>query len=742
MLLLNKKKSVFTLLQETFTIFMLVILGSIIIINPFWISYNRFLHTAMELVCVFISLATFLLVWYTFEKNDQVNHLIGFGFLAVAIFDILHSLVFLSTSQDIELSIWYWIFGRFFECVILILITKDKYDVPKWQGLFCTLLIAGISSWLIYRYVSYLPALFNFQDSTAIKLILESVIILLLMYALFQIKGKLLENGIVAYSYIFNAIIFAILVELCFTFDVNSVLYGTGHLLKMICYFFFLKGIFVTAVIYPYEKLEENNEFLTNVLNDLPIGVIMYDADLKLCFANNKALKLLNCRLKDIYGYYPEDMGNRFGYINRIPQVLLNGGVVEKNILLELTTYTGRTLRLKADYFKIKDRYLVIFEDAKKEQDLGNLKLQTKTILGSINNPIIITNVDYRIIMSNSKTTELLEMEETDLLGKDFFSLFEVIKDDHRKKDTLSSQFFKSNRPENYQRIPIITMKGHKKELLLHTDQIKNIEGELIGTIIIVADYTLVNQEHEILRQNEKMIMLGQMAAGIVHEIKNPLTAIKGFSQLIKFKAEDEKALEYACFIERETDNINRFVTDFLMFAKPSPAELKETTINELIDSIKTMIDTNAFIRKINLEFAIKDGEKIVRVDVNKIRQVILNITKNAMEVVTDQKHPEIKISTDYHNQSYEVAINIYNNGKPMTEEERRNAGTPFFTTKAKGTGLGLSICYQIIKDHKGRIEIESDKKIGTSFIIFLPCRNKLKTEKELKDSNIEEEMQ
>lgn len=730
MLLLNKKKSVFTLLQETFTIFMLVILGSIIIINPFWISYNRFLHTAMELVCVFISLATFLLVWYTFEKNDQVNHLIGFGFLAVAIFDIQHSFFFLRANQDFELSIWYWLFGRFFECLILILITKENYDVPKWQGLFCTLLLAGTSSWFIYRQLPFLPILYDFQGATVIKIFLECTVILLLMYALLKIKGRLLENGIVAYSYIFTAIIFAILAELCFTFELNSVFYGTGHLLKMIYYFFFLKGIFVTAVVYPYEKLEESNEFLTNVLNDLPIGVTIYDADLKLCFANTKALRLLNCELKDILGYYPEDMGNRFGYINRIPQILLNGGVIEKNILLELNTYAGNKLRLKTDYFKIKDRYLVIFEDAKKEQDLGNIKLQTKTILGSINNPIIITNVDYRIIMCNSKTTELLEMEESDIIDKDIFSLFEVIKDEHKKKETVSYQFFKSDRPENYQRIPIITMKGHKKELLLHTDQIKNIEGEQIGTIIIVADYTLVNQEHEIQRQNEKMIMLGQMAAGIVHEIKNPLTAIKGFSQLIKYKIEDEKVLEYAYFIERETDNINRFVTDFLLFAKPSPAELKETTIHELIDSIKTMIDTNAFIRKINLEFEIKDGEKFVQVDVNKIRQVILNITKNAMEVVTEQKHPEIKISTDYHSQSYEVAINIYNNGKPMTEEERRNAGTPFFTTKAKGTGLGLSICYQIIKEHKGRIEIESDERKGTKFIIFLPCRNKVKTER------------
>ena len=212
------------------------------------------------------------------------------------------------------------------------------------------------------------------------------------------------------------------------------------------------------------------------------------------------------------------------------------------------------------------------------------------------------------------------------------------------------------------------------------------------------------------------------MAAGIVHEIKNPLTAIKGFSQLIKYKDQDEKMREYAAMIDRETEIINNFISDFLTFARPSPPDLKQISLNKIVKSMKLIIDTNTFIRDIKVSFDLSPVDKLIVADANQLRQVILNIVKNAMEAVVDNEGSEIKISTKYHRRTKEMSVTIYNNGKAMTAEEKLMVGTPFFTTKAKGTGLGLSICFQIIKEHNGRIEIESEEGVGTSFIVYLPC--------------------
>lgn len=726
MIVLKKNPPVLNLHKEILYALLFIGICSLII-NYLWTQNLLFYHTFAELVCIFTSLVIFMTIWYTYEINDQLNHLIGFGFLAVAIFDAIHAIYYAEyVAGQNQLSLWYWLFGRIIEGIVLNLMVWEKYNLSKKSAFLVTVLVSSFCSWLIYQQRAYLPLLRDPSGITVIRLIIEGLVILLFLRALSKIKGKRNEKGQIAYDYIFTALIIAIIAELILMFfSFESVFHGVGHLFKTIYYFFLFKGIFVSVVLYPYERLEDNNQFLINVLNDLPVGVTMYNAhDLKLCFANTKALNLFNCELKNIYGFIPDDIAIRFGEMKRIPHLLLTGSNTERSILLEVQDNTGKKLKLMTDYFKMEDQYLVMFEEAKKEQDLTNLNLQSKAILSSINNPIIITNLDYIIITCNAKTTELFDMEESEIIGKNVYSLFELIKDEREveKSERLKHDYFKSVQKDNFLRISIVTLKGCRKELLVHTDQIKNVEGDIIGIMITAADITMINQENELQRQNEKLIILGQMAAGVVHEIKNPLTTIKGFSQLIKYKAEDEKILEFARYIDEETDNINKFVADFLLFAKPAPFQLREITINELIESIKTMIETNAFIRKINVSFQINDGEKVIKADLNKIRQVILNITKNAMEVLIEQAHPEIRIRTEYRPKSCEMMIRIHNNGKPMTEEEKLMAGTPFFTTKAKGTGLGLSVCYQIIREHYGRIEIESGDGKGTEFIIVLPC--------------------
>lgn len=730
MLVLNKEKQNFSLLKDTITVSLLIVFFLILFFHMAQAYYSLF-HTIVEMLCVYISFSIFMLVWYTYQRNTQVNHLIGFGFLFVAVFNLMHALLFsgiISVAGDInnELSIWYYYTGRLIEGHILIYITKRNFAVPKRIGFLVTVLLIGITSWAIYSLFPMLPALYDdMQRTTVTRLFLEGGIIVLFLYALLKIKGKLGEKGVVIFPYIFAAVLSAIIAEVGIIFYAKeSVYFILGHLLKLACYYFFFKGIVASAVLYPYEKAEQNNIFLKCLLNELPIGVTMYNSDIELSFANTKALSLLDCELKDVFGCDPMATGSKFSELNRIPQAFANGGKCEKNILLELKTKNGQSIKLKADYFKIADGYLVLFDDPKNEQDLASLKLQTKTILGSINNLIIITDIQYKIIMCNSKATELLEMEESEVIGKNIDSLFEIIIDDERKKGQQYHLFLNAGKQDKFYRLPIVTVKGNDKELLIHTDHIKNIDGEIIGMILTAADITSISIENEMERQNEKLITLGQMAAGIVHEIRNPLTAIKGFSQLIRYKTEEGKILEYAGLIEQETENINRFVTDFLMFAKPSPCKYEDINVDAMIDSIKAMIDTNAFIRKIEVQYEIKDGQKVIFADLNKIRQVILNISKNAMEAVGDLTNPLIKISSEYHHQSSQIAISIYNNGRPMSEEERLMAGTPFFTTKTKGTGLGLCICFQIIKEHHGKIEIESSVALeGTKFIIYLPCK-------------------
>jgi len=227
--------------------------------------------------------------------------------------------------------------------------------------------------------------------------------------------------------------------------------------------------------------------------------------------------------------------------------------------------------------------------------------------------------------------------------------------------------------------------------------------------------------EPEKNQQSDRLILLGQMATGLIHEMKNPLTVIKGFCEIIKKVSREDNIKDYIMYIDDETERINKVICDFLRFAKPRIPIMKEIAIKNLIESIRIVVDANTFIKGINIEYDLTDNDLKILADADQIRQVVLNIVQNGIEAMGEEASPCMKIRTGRDKTTDEAYITITNNGKPIPAEDIVKLGTPFFTTKEKGTGLGLSISYQIINEHNGRIVVDSSER-ETSFTILLPC--------------------
>jgi signal transduction histidine kinase len=217
-------------------------------------------------------------------------------------------------------------------------------------------------------------------------------------------------------------------------------------------------------------------------------------------------------------------------------------------------------------------------------------------------------------------------------------------------------------------------------------------------------------------------VLLGQMGATIVHETRNFLTTIKGNSQLIELYANNENIKKYARKINADTNEVNRIISDFLSLSKPRETELEEVAFNDLVSSMKNIIETSSIMKKIDVLLNLNYDERYILCDEIQIRQVILNICKNAIEAMEDVSVNQVlRISTGLDECRKEVFIEISDSGKGMDKETIKKIGTPFFTTKRTGTGLGLNVCYEIIKEHKGRIEIKSELNKGTTFTIRIP---------------------
>lgn len=724
----QEEKKIWPFLKQISLIFLGIILLAKFLSVSLWQNYLLQCHIGIELIIVFISFSIFLLVWYTYEYNYQFNGIILLGSLIVGLFDILHLCLY-SEGLPSNLATWYWLIERFVLIIVLFLLSKDyKISGNKYLLLLLSLFSVSFVASFLYKSADVLPLLYGNAHYTLAYKIINCIFIFLLLLTLYNLRSKLYRKDVIIFWHIGVAVVFAFMNLLCYFFNTFIYFYHVlAHLTEITCFFFLFKGVFVCAVQYPYQKIRDDNRTVIEILDELPLGFVIFDNKMRLFFANNKALEIWAYQKSDVYGLHHDEIVQKFNLINTMQQQTVENRGKIKDVFLDLRDKNNILHNLKVDYYKFTNCYLAIFEEVKTEQKCELLKLQIKNILSSIHKGVLLLDVDNMVFMCNNSSLDVLELKEEQLIGKNIVELYALLqlkensKNDGENDRKNSIDNNRKDSIDNLNEGTITTLSGNKKILRFHSDYIKDEQNQIIGTIVLITDITFYRKESLKLRQKEKLIALGKIASGIVHEIKNPLTAIKGFSQLIKFKEKDEKIQEYACAIEQETEIINHFITDFLKFAKPSRPVLEKVDINKFIDSIKLIIDTNIFLSGIKVTYNLNAKGKYVMADANQLRQVILNIVKNAIEAIEDNGGTEIIISTKYYKQAKEISITIFNDGKAMTEEDKMMVGNPFYTTKKNGTGLGLSICFQLIKEHGGRIEIESEEGVGTGFIIYLP---------------------
>ncbi|MCI0474556.1 MAG: ATP-binding protein, partial [Ignavibacteria bacterium] len=223
------------------------------------------------------------------------------------------------------------------------------------------------------------------------------------------------------------------------------------------------------------------------------------------------------------------------------------------------------------------------------------------------------------------------------------------------------------------------------------------------------------------LIQSEKLAALGEMSAIVTHEIRNPLSTIRGSAELISDTiTQDHPGRKYLAFVLQEVDRLNRIVTDILAFSRTPQLILVKTQINEIIEQLILFLEASDFV-KFGIQ-CYKELDKklpIMSVDPEQVKQVLLNIIQNACHFMSNSKIKELGIKT-YSDVQY-MYIDISDTGPGIPPENMKKIFDPFFTTRVKGTGLGLSISRNIITAHGGEISVKSQVGVGSTFTISLP---------------------
>lgn len=243
----------------------------------------------------------------------------------------------------------------------------------------------------------------------------------------------------------------------------------------------------------------------------------------------------------------------------------------------------------------------------------------------------------------------------------------------------------------------------------------------IITHVIFIVVYELIirreSKKQKQLIDDQKLNFVGTLAASTAHEIKNPLTGIKGLVQLLNEKHPDEQDQFYYSVILKEIERINSIVSEFLILGKPLVQNLASYDIRGIVAELRPIIESEARYYNIDVEWKIVRSPLRVNCSKDQLKQVILNIAKNGFEAMEQGK----KLTIHIHQKNQEAVIELIDRGHGMDANNISKVFEPFYTSKKKGTGLGLFVCKRIIDLFNGTIELTSKPSQGTTVIIRLP---------------------
>ncbi|MFZ5645673.1 MAG: PAS domain S-box protein [Bacillota bacterium] len=470
--------------------------------------------------------------------------------------------------------------------------------------------------------------------------------------------------------------------------------------------------------------LQEQLHFLQLLINTIPYPVFFKDAK-GLYKGCNKAfeefLDLPREKIvgKTVYEVSPKELAEKyFEMDNKLfnnPGVQIyeseyypSPNVKRRNILLNKATYLNTEGKVAGLVGIIID----ITERKETEAALRNSERFLNSIFESILDPFTIIDRDFNIIRVNSKTEELFK-NSLPIIGKKCYEIF------HYSSEVCEGCPSVLTLTTGQASSAIISKKGpngQDRGLEEHYSYpfIDMSTNQLNGVIIYVRDITAKIRVEQEMARLERLSLIGEMAAGIGHEVRNPMTTVRGFLQLLGSKKECALYREFYELMIEELDRANSIITEFLSLAKNKPVDLAPTSLNSVINTLLPLIQADAT----NLDMIIKtklEDTPAILLDEKEIRQLILNLVRNGLEAMPPGGSLTIKTSTN----SKEVTLSVEDRGEGISSKNLHKLGTPFFTTKDKGTGLGLAVCYSIAARHNATINVETGPAGTTFFVKF-----------------------
>ncbi|HEY0322005.1 MAG TPA: ATP-binding protein [Pyrinomonadaceae bacterium] len=352
-------------------------------------------------------------------------------------------------------------------------------------------------------------------------------------------------------------------------------------------------------------------------------------------------------------------------------------------------------------------------------QSLATLRALHERIVESIRSGVVTTDLLGRIYTFNAAAEEITGYMATEVRGQEASILFGEMKDRIEQSMTAAQAGEPSPRFEAY----CLTADGLRLRLGFSIFPLFSETGETTGLVITFQDLTEVRSLEETARRQDRLAAVGRVAAGIAHEIRNPLASMRGSIQVLRSDLDgDSSQAQLMEIILRESDRLNQIIADFLTYARPRNTQLALIDLCEPLHETFTLLRHSPEIRDGHvLEEDLPDEPVMVNADTSQLKQVFWNLSRNALQAMTEGGTLRAELQRAA---TGRIRITFKDTGRGMTPEQVEHLFEPFSSSTTGGTGLGLSIVYQIIRDHGGTINVRSREGQGTTITIGLPGVN------------------
>lgn len=465
-----------------------------------------------------------------------------------------------------------------------------------------------------------------------------------------------------------------------------------------------------------------SDQFCKRILDSIPVGIVTYDSDGTVTYVNKVAETMTGYTLEEIDAFLK--VNNLLHSDKEIFWKTLQSGQPFFGFERYCPSKYGTEIPVVTSTTPFLDEngqpagIIATFIDNSEMNRLRAMEEHASLILDHISDGVVTLNTEGVITGFNKGAEEITGLSFEKVKNCKFEQVFPVGREMLDKLD----ETLRHGREFKDIKARLEDKEGRTRYMLVSTRVLRNRYDNVLGAMLTYKDITVQELLEEQVRQSEKLAVIGELAAGTAHEIRNPLTSVRGFIQLLDRKyGDDAPEKEYFRIILSELNRVNDIIREFLLLSKPTNPNLRLIDVNTVMEDVKTLMSSDALLRNIDLQFQLSDVPAICEVDVEQIKQVFINLIRNAFEAI--KLHGRLSVSIRVAGEDCEISF--ADNGPGIRKDALGRIFEPFYTTKEEGTGLGLTVSYRIIQNHGGTIDVESEEGRGATFYVRLPLATK-----------------